>query len=99
MPPDDSRLNDACLKLDRRQQSRTVPPPGESLSDALSALMDECRNSAILPMNLKVRSLIIKHLRILRFMGAMRVKRFRGSLILDKLQWRVMEKAFQMVST
>ena len=40
-------------------------------------------NPAILPMNLKMRSLIIKHLRILRFMGAMRAKNFRGSLIMD----------------
>jgi hypothetical protein len=35
-----------------------------------------------LPMNLKMRLLIIKHLRILKFMGAMRAKGFRGSLIL-----------------
>ena len=33
-------------------------------------------------MNLKMRLLIIKHLCILRFMGAMRAKRFRGSLIM-----------------
>jgi hypothetical protein len=33
-------------------------------------------------MNLKKWSLIIKHLRILRFMGAMRAKRFPGSLIM-----------------
>ena len=36
-------------------------------------------------MNLKMRLLIIKHLRILRFMGAMRAKRFRGSLIMDQI--------------
>ncbi len=40
--------------------------------------------SATLPMNLKMQLLIIKHLRILRFMGAMRAKRFRGSLILTQ---------------
>jgi hypothetical protein len=39
---------------------------------------------AILPMNLKKWSLIIKHLRILRFMGAMRTTRFPGSLIMAK---------------
>jgi len=33
-------------------------------------------------MNLKMQLLIIKHLRILRFMGAMRAIRFRGSLIM-----------------
>ena len=40
---------------------------------------------AILPMNLKMRLLLIKHLRILRFMGAMRAKRFRGSLIMGHM--------------
>ncbi|MEI6782138.1 MAG: nitrilase-related carbon-nitrogen hydrolase [Verrucomicrobiota bacterium] len=40
---------------------------------------------AILPMNLKMRLLLIKHLRILRFMGAMRAKRFRGSLIMGEM--------------
>ena len=38
--------------------------------------------AAILLMNLKMRLLLIKQLRILRFMGAMRAKRFRGSLIM-----------------
>jgi len=33
-------------------------------------------------MNLKMRTLIIRYLRILKFMGAMRAKLFRGSLIL-----------------
>ena len=41
--------------------------------------------TAILPMNLKKWSLIIKHLRILRFMGAMRATRFPGSLIMDHI--------------
>ena len=36
-------------------------------------------------MNLKMRSLIIKHLRILRFMAATRAIRFRGSLIMDEV--------------
>jgi hypothetical protein len=43
------------------------------------------QQTAILPMNLKKWSLIIKHLRILRFMGAMRATRFPGSLIMDHI--------------
>ena len=50
--------------------------------------------AALLPLNLIMRLLIIKHLRILRFMGAMRAKRFRGSLILTSLDSRAVGICF-----